>query len=78
MRLLAIVVFLSSCGGVGFSLKDINASISANACAGVKVEHGRDGFEVEASAALCGKAEALGIPIEACIDWEHAPDVVHP
>lgn len=78
MRLIAIVVFLSSCGGVGFSLKDINASISANACAGVKVEHGPDGFEVEASAALCGKAQALGIPIEACIDWDRAPNVVQP
>lgn len=74
MRLIALVVFLTSCGGAGFSLKDITASISANACAGVKLEHGPDGFEVTASASLCGKAEALGVPVGACLDWEHAPE----
>ena len=74
MRLIALVVILTSCGGAGFSLKDITASISANACAGVKLEHGPDGFEVTASASLCGKAEALGVPVGACLDWEHAPE----
>ena len=73
-RLIAIVLFSVGCGGAGFSLKEINASISANACAGIKVEHGPDGFQVEASAHFCGKAEALGIPVEACLDWQHSHD----
>jgi len=73
-RLIALALVVVGCSGPGFNLKDINASISANACAGVKLEHGPDGFEVTASASLCGKAEALGIPVGACLDWQHAPE----
>jgi hypothetical protein len=73
-RLIPLVFVLAACVPGLYSLEDFTASISAEVCAGGSVE--LEGGELTASTALifCGKAEALGIPLEMCIDWERATD----
>lgn len=65
---------LSGCG-LGWGLKDLNASIAANVCAGVKVEHiPGEGWDVSASVSACAKAEALGLPLpEVCVGLSTEP-----
>ena len=65
------LIFLCSCSSLGFGLKDITASIAANACVEGKVELNDGEIDASLSVAACAKAEALGIPLEVCADWEH-------
>jgi len=69
-RLIPLLLLLSGCSPGLYSLADFTASISAEVCAGGSVE--LEGGELTAATALifCGKAEALGIPLEMCIDWD--------
>lgn len=73
-RLIPIVFVLSACVPGPYSLADFTASVSAQVCAGGSVE--LEGGEITASTALifCAKAEALGIPLEMCIDWDRSTD----
>ena len=65
------LLFLCSCSTLGFGLKDITASISANACIEGKVELNDGEIDASLSVDACAKAEALGIPLEVCAGWEH-------
>tara|TARA_R110000824_G_scaffold53819_1_gene148639 strand:+ start:235 stop:459 length:225 start_codon:yes stop_codon:yes gene_type:complete len=70
IRVLPLLV-LCSCSTLGFGLKDITASISANACIEGKVELNNGEIDASLSVDACAKAEALGIPLEVCAGWEH-------
>ena len=68
--LLGAAVLLVLVGhGCGFSLKDLTATVSANACAGGKVTLDDGEWAVDWTASACVKATALGLPLpELCAD----------
>ena len=79
--LLGGAVLLALVGhGCGIALKDLTATVSANACVGGKVTLEDGETETTWTAGACVKGDVLGLPLpDLCADFGSAPpDAVTP
>ena len=74
MRALAVaIIIIWSVGCSRIGLKDWTATISAQACAGAKVEASDDGIDWAADAEICAKGAVMGYELpDLCAGVSHA------
>ena len=69
LRFIPVAFVIVWAMGCGMSLKDTLATVSLDACAGVKVTNESGEFDVQWNVQACAKADALGLPLpELCFE----------
>ena len=59
-ELVVAIIIIWSVGCSRLGLKDWTATLTAQACAGVKIEASDDGIDWEANAEICAKGAVMG------------------